>query len=1030
MIFFSRLFILLSLNGFLFPGLVQTALAAPPERKAPKELPGVETKIRQVPGDSTRAFPLWKQHWEKARQSVILKKYPEAVQDFQKALALKPNLDEARQELVQVLVTLERWGEAVKELEILAEHHPQNIKVQKELAGLLSQKKEYRRAIEKYNWLLQHEPENLSLRLSLATNYYQIGESEKAMIEWRQVLIRDPQNLEARTHLAEVLMATRRLDESIQILEGLVKQNPKQYGLKKKLAQALVQAHRNKEALPYLQELVRQDPGEMEVQLLLAQVLSAGKHYDQSLTYLDTYLKKKPESSSALLEKARVLFNTGNHAEALEVFKKLKALEPQNRDLQRELAEAYFISGRSREALSEYEALAKYFPQDFQIQERIGDLYAQNKNYRKAIVAYQKACSLEPENIFLQIKLARAYNFSGDKEKALPLYRAILAKRNDINLQTEMGELLVAARQYSEALQVYQRILEPYPQSWDTRLKLAALLYHQKAFDQAARELEILVQKDPDNPEVWSLMGSNAMELGDYPQAQKALQKALTLGHDPGLVLVGLGTVLRLQGRPWQGIQYLDWALTLKPGSQEILVEKAMSLIDGGNLAQAMRILEPMNTGPSGDFRVQRTWYRLLAAQERGDESQAGWETLERNFPSEQSLILQDRADFYLHRKKANPALAALKAAEIKNQNNLEIKRRTGRLLIRMGQWEEAEDFYKGLEGKKVLLDEVYFFRAARLIRQKNENQAKELLWKALTLNPDSIDIRFLLWVIYNREGSGQSAKIEEALRTFSRSEQGGQLKLADNYKDNGDLGKASSAYLDLIDRGEDDDVLTAARRISEYFPESGKRESLQTILEDLQKRFPRNQKISRLLLDSYIQRKEYALAVKTIDGLLRIEDPSDPILNTRKARILERWNKHFDSQDVYKKMLTPPIDDKFRAKVSEFIPQGTITAHRHPSENDQVGSINPFYEEASLKIDSLSLSDIQKQRLSALIKEYSAPAIIQKKVYLEKEGKDRLWRNQFMEARPFLNALKKIDPDNEDLAQDISKSYQGRIQD
>ncbi len=94
-------------------------------------MPGVETKIKQVPGESTSSIPLWKIHWEKARQSVLLKKYPEAVLDFQKALALKPNLDEARLELAQVLVTLERWGEAVIELDAVAEHQPLNQKVQK-----------------------------------------------------------------------------------------------------------------------------------------------------------------------------------------------------------------------------------------------------------------------------------------------------------------------------------------------------------------------------------------------------------------------------------------------------------------------------------------------------------------------------------------------------------------------------------------------------------------------------------------------------------------------------------------------------------------------------------------------------------------------------------------------------------------------------------------------------------------------------------------------------------------------------------
>ncbi len=209
----------------LWPG-PGSLLGAVTDRKTSKEVPGVETKIKQVPGVGAYTFPLWKVHWEKARQSVLLKKYSEAVQDFRQALALKPNLDEARQELSQVLITIERWGEAITELEIIAEHQPLNQKVQKELADLLSHKKEYRRANERYQRLLQKDPDNLAIRLSVASNYYQINEWEKAMIEWRQVLIRDSQNVEARTRLAEVLGATKRLDESILILEGLVKQFP------------------------------------------------------------------------------------------------------------------------------------------------------------------------------------------------------------------------------------------------------------------------------------------------------------------------------------------------------------------------------------------------------------------------------------------------------------------------------------------------------------------------------------------------------------------------------------------------------------------------------------------------------------------------------------------------------------------------------------------------------------------------------------------------------------------------------------
>src|SRR5271157_3988221 len=104
-----------SILTFGLDPLDSSAASSNPDVK--KDVPGVETKVKQVPNGGASATPLWKVYWEKARQRVLLKKYPEAVQEFRKALALKSNLDEARLELAQVLITLERWGEAITEME-------------------------------------------------------------------------------------------------------------------------------------------------------------------------------------------------------------------------------------------------------------------------------------------------------------------------------------------------------------------------------------------------------------------------------------------------------------------------------------------------------------------------------------------------------------------------------------------------------------------------------------------------------------------------------------------------------------------------------------------------------------------------------------------------------------------------------------------------------------------------------------------------------------------------------------------------
>jgi tetratricopeptide (TPR) repeat protein len=1004
-----------------------------PKSKMTREVPGVETKIKQVPGESTFTVPLWKVHWEKARESVLQKKYPEAVLNFQKALTLKPNLDEARLELARVLITLERWGEAIIELNAVAEHQPLNEKVQKDLADLLSQKKEYRQANERYQWLLQKDPDNLTIRLSLAFNYYQINELEKAMIEWRQVLIRDPQHVEARTHLAEVLGATRRLDESIILLEGLVKQFPKQSSLKKKLAQSLISAQRNKEALPYLQDLNRQDPGDPEIQLMLAQVLSAGKQYDQSLTVLDDYLKKKPDQSSALLEKARALFFTENYSQALEIYERLRKIEPNNIDLQREIAETYFSSGNNKEALSEYEKLAKQFPNEYQLHEKIGELYFQNKNYSRAVSPFQKALDLEPENSVAQLNLARAFNFSGKKEKALPLYRSILLKRNDRKIQVEMADLLFDIQQFPEAFSIFQQSLKEQPELWEVRLKLATGLYRQKEFDLAAQQLEILVQMRPDQAGIWILAGYNALDHGNYPQAQKAFQKVLALGEDQATVLLRLGELSRLQGRPWKGISYLDWALTIKPGDQEMLIEKAMALTDGGGLSLSRRILEPMIHNNPKSFKVQRAWACLLAALDRSDECETAWENLEKGFPSQQKLIFEDRANFYLRKKKPGLALTALKAAQIKDPKNIEVQRRIGRLLLQMGQWEEADIFYQNLENNKILLNEVYLAQALLMIHRGNNDSAKERLWKALINAPDSVRPRFWLWRVFTQGAMGveERKKIEEALILFARSQEGGLLELAEGFQEIGDRKKAYACYLELIEKGEEeDDVLLSASRMPDSLPVEEKKAPLQDMLEDIQKRFPRNQMITRRLIDYYSRRKEYGPAIKAIDGLLKVEDPFDPVLILQKARLLERWNQHADSQIIYRKLLEPSVDSLFREKVNEFILTQSNVKDSFLKEitgTEKTFWVNRFYEETKRKVEFLPLEPDLKNKLKTIIEDFKVRALIQKKVFLEREGKDYLWRSQFIMARPLLEELKNIDPDNEEVIPDLARSYQNQ---
>jgi tetratricopeptide (TPR) repeat protein len=404
---------------------------------------------------------------------------------------------------------------------------------------------------------------------------------------------------------------------------------------------------------------------------------------------------------------------------------------------------------------------------------------------------------------------------------------------------------------------------------------------------------------------------------------------------------------------------------------------------------------------------------------------------METTFPEQQFSIFQDRAAYYAALGKWDWVLTALKAASAKNPLHLEVRRKLGRLLLQMNRTEEAEQFFRRLEKEGVLLEEAYWGQASLFLRRGRLDEAKERFWKALNRSASSIPVRYWLNWIYDRQAGTPSlaAQLEETLMNYSRLTEGGILSLAETYRSHEAWPKALPLYREILERGEDDEILLAATRIRDFLLKTGNLNEARDLLEDLQKRFPRNQKISRQLVQIYALRKEYGQAIRVLDGLLKQEDPRDPVLIVQKARLLEKWNKHGSSQDTYQQMLEPTVDKRLKEKI------GALLDRLDPPLRTQVGQGMPdnpeetvfvFYEDTARRVDLAETGSFWKG-LAPLVRELKTAALIQKKIYLEKEAKDRLWKNMYFQSRPFLETLKALDSDNEEVDADLMRSYRGQ---
>lgn len=173
--------------------------------------------IRIPPPDpdlSAEEVPEWVARWELARVLSYLDRLDESAAQYEKLLDLKPELIEAKVEMLNVLG---RQGEQERVIDMLQEVDPDDL-----------------------------EPE---ARLVLADVYVQSGEYEAAAEIYLSYLEQNPEADRIRLRLAEVLSWAEKYDESIEQYKTLLDARPADKSLRRKYAFVLIWAgHREKGA--------------------------------------------------------------------------------------------------------------------------------------------------------------------------------------------------------------------------------------------------------------------------------------------------------------------------------------------------------------------------------------------------------------------------------------------------------------------------------------------------------------------------------------------------------------------------------------------------------------------------------------------------------------------------------------------------------------------------------------------------------------------------------------------------------------
>ena len=250
--------------------------------------------------------------------------------------------------------------------------------------------------------------------------------------------------------------------QAIEFYKKAYALDPKSGVIGERLAEMYWKAQRVHDAVAEAQEILKRDPNDVQTRRLLARIYLrslgdlnanggqseiAGRAIDQ---YKEIY-RLDPSDTESALWLARLYRLRNDHDKAEEVLRGVLKSDPDNEAAIEQLTQLLLDEGKSSDAVSLLEGMNSRTPSPILL-DLLGDAYTQTKDLARAEQAYRKAVDLDP---------------------------------SEVSHLRGLGQSLMAEEKYSDALGVYQKLVDLMPDDADNYLAIAQVYRELHQMDHA-----------------------------------------------------------------------------------------------------------------------------------------------------------------------------------------------------------------------------------------------------------------------------------------------------------------------------------------------------------------------------------------------------------------------------------------------------------------------------------------------------------------------------------------------------------------
>ncbi len=388
----------------------------------------MQKAVDNVPHDSPDAAVL-----HDALGSLLAQReeWPAAQAEFERALAIDPNLAGAHEHLGIALSREQHLPEAIRELTI---------------ASRLS-------------------PADPSAHLELGRALIAAGQDDAALVALRRAVELAPEYVEAKYQLALALQVSGQEQQSVPLFQQVVEAEPHNASALTNLALAMVQTGKAKEAIPLYHRALAETPNDPLVHQDMGVAYLQQSDIDDAIREFRSGIQLSPDAYELHYDLGLALKLKDDAAGAKAELELAAQLNPQSPDPPFTLGILEMQKGQFDEAAKQLQLALKLNPGNGDAWAILGSIYKEENSLPEAVSALRKAVALLPNQPGAHITLAGVLALQGSKEDAATerkiaadLTRAATNRQratfavNSGNLLLKQGKISQAVEQFQEAV--------------------------------------------------------------------------------------------------------------------------------------------------------------------------------------------------------------------------------------------------------------------------------------------------------------------------------------------------------------------------------------------------------------------------------------------------------------------------------------------------------------------------------------------------------------------------------------------------